>query len=156
MARFFFYGTLLDPEVRRAVIGRAVPDAAILAVSLAGYRVARAQGRSYPILAANEGAVATGVLVHGLSDAEAARLFHYEDKGYDPVEVAVVDAHGRTRRGWVFMPGQRLSAMAEDWSYAAWSRRHKRRMMPLIAAWMGRYAGPRGVPKFRVWRMKRR
>ena len=156
MAKFFFYGTLLDPDVRRAVIGRAVPNAAILDVSLVGYRVARAQGRSYPILAPALAALAKGILVHGLSDAEAARLFHYEDKGYDPVEVTVADARGRARRGWVFMPGQRLSAMAEDWSYAAWGRRHKRRMMPLIAAWMERYAGPRGVPKFRVWRMKRR
>jgi hypothetical protein len=156
MAKFFFYGTLLDADVRRAVIGRSVPASAILDVSFAGYRVARAQGRSYPILAPEPGATASGVLVHGIADAEAARLFHYEDKGYDPVEVTVTDTRGRPRRGWVFMPGQRLSAMAENWSFAAWERRHKRRTMPLIAAWMGRYAGPRSAPKFRVWRMKRR
>ena len=156
MARFFFYGTLLDEDVRRATLGREPAPADIVAVRLAGHRVARAVGRAYPVLAPEAGSVAAGVMVCGIREGEAARLFHYEDSGYDAVELPVVDGRGRTRLAWVFMPGRSLAAMADSWSFAEWQAHHKARVLPGIVEWMAGYAGPADEPRFLAWRGRHR
>ena len=48
--RFFFYGTLLDPDVTALVLGRRLPPAAFVPASLPGHARRRAKGVSYPIL----------------------------------------------------------------------------------------------------------
>ncbi|MFN0041972.1 MAG: gamma-glutamylcyclotransferase family protein [Alphaproteobacteria bacterium] len=156
MARFFFYGTLLDEDVRRATLGREPDPTDTVTARLPGYRVARAAGRAYPVLAPEVGAVAAGVMVRAVREGEAARLFHYEDSGYDAVEVSVVDGRGRTRMAWVFMPGRSLAAMADDWSFAEWQAQHKARVLPGIVEWMAEYAGPASEPRFHAWRNRRR
>jgi hypothetical protein len=156
MAKFFFYGTLLDEDVRAAVIGRALSPDAIVPVRLAGFRAARAQGRAYPVLAPQDGGWVEGIVVRGLSLLETARLFHYEDVGYEPVTVEAARGDGRPILAWVFMPGRRLAAMDEDWTLAAWTRRHKRRVMPTIRAWMKRFPGACRVRTYRTWLSRRR
>lgn len=155
MAAFFFYGTLLDPDVLRTVLGRRVAPESLFPARLAGYRISRAFGKTYPILAAKPGAEAKGLVAAGLDDRDAARLFHYEDDGYSTVEVDLAGAHGPLR-AWVFMPGSRMRALPSDWSYDTWQRGVKARVMPGIEAWMARYPGPDALPLYRRWRLRRK
>lgn len=154
MASFFFYGTLLDPDVRRLVLGRELEPASLRAASLANHRVACARGKTYPILAAKRGVKARGLVASHLSDQEAARLFHYEDAGYKTVEIELDVFDGRAT-AWAFLPGPRMAALPADWCYEGWRRRHKAKVMPGIAAWMADFPGPRALPSFRRWRLGR-
>lgn len=154
MASFFFYGTLLDADVRRLVLGRDLDPASLHDAVLAGHRVSRARGKTYPILAAKRGAKAHGLVASHLDDRDAARLFHYEDDGYRTVELDLAAPHGRVK-AWAFMPGPRMKALPVDWSYAGWSRNVKARVMPGIAAWMAGYPGPGALPLYRRWRLRR-
>lgn len=154
MASFFFYGTLLDPDVRRLVLGRELEPASLHAAILADHRISRARGKTYPILAEKRGAKAHGLVASHLDDRDAARLFHYEDDGYHTVELDLAVFDGRIS-AWAFMPGPRMKALPVDWSYAAWRRNVKARVMPGIAAWMAAYRGPGALPLYRRWRLRR-
>ena len=154
MASFFFYGTLLDADVRRLVLARDLEPASLHEAVLADHRISQAKGKTYPILAAKRGAKAHGLVASHLDHRDAARLFHYEDDGYHTVELdlAVFDGH---TKAWGFMPGPRMKALPVDWSYAAWRRNVKARVMPGIAAWMAGYPGPGALPLYRRWRLRR-
>ena len=124
MADFFFYGTLCHPPLLAAVLAR---DVAMLPALLAGHEVRQAEaadgGRPFPLLKAG-GTGAAGVLVRGLSAADAARLDYYEagfafaireidveaDGGCCPARVYFADA-GQWRAG----PLWRLADWAADW-----------------------------------------
>lgn len=154
MASFFFYGTLLDPDVRRLVLGRDLEPASLHEAVLADHRIARARGKTYPILAAKRGAKAHGLVASHLDDRDAARLFHYEDDGYRTVELDLAVFEGRIS-AWAFMPGPRMKALPVDWSYVAWRRNVKARVMPGIVAWMADYPGTGALPLYRRWRLRR-
>lgn len=154
MASFFFYGTLLDPDVRRLVLGRELEPTSLHAATLVNHRVSRARGKTYPVLASKRGAKAHGLIATHLNDRDAARLFHYEDDGYATIEVELSVFDGRMT-AWAFMPGPRMKALPVDWSYAAWRRSVKARVMPGIAAWMAAYPGPDALSHYRRWRLRR-
>jgi|ABSN01.1.fsa_nt_gi hypothetical protein len=156
MARFFFYGTLLDADVQQLVFGHALADSAIRPAVLEHYRPARARGKLYPILAARRHARTAGVVVAGLGSLDVARLFFYEDTGYETQEVRVTVGGDRTKTAWVFIPSRRMVALASNWSLAEWQRRHKPRVLPAIAAMMRAFPGEGRLPSFRAWRVRRR
>jgi len=51
--RFFFYGTLMDPSVRRAVLGRPVERSRLQRAVLPGFRRVFRRGATYPVLVDN-------------------------------------------------------------------------------------------------------
>ncbi|MDP2740981.1 MAG: NUDIX domain-containing protein [Pseudorhodobacter sp.] len=124
MADFFFYGTLCHAPLLQVVLGRRVGAEPAL---LAGYEVRSARGpdggKPFPLLCAG-GAGAPGVLVRGLSEADAARLDYYEagfafhirevevqgQSGPVAARVYFADA-GR----WLEGPQWRLADWAAEW-----------------------------------------
>ena len=103
----FVYGTLLDPKMRRAVIGRSCRTRA---ATLVGY--ARREGR-YPYLAPDAAACTAGQLLLRLTGAELARLDDYEGVAPSLIEgaarrlyartaVEVICADGRPTCCWVY------------------------------------------------------
>ncbi|MFO0998465.1 MAG: gamma-glutamylcyclotransferase family protein [Alphaproteobacteria bacterium] len=155
MARFFFYGTLLDAAVQRIVFGRGIAAETMRAAVLENFRPARARGVRYPILVSRLGARTEGMLVAGLSDWDVARLVYYEDAGYTMQEVPVRVAPGRTTNAWVFIPSRRMVALPTDWSLADWQRRHKPQDLPAIVEMMRAFPGPGRLSAFRRWRARR-
>ncbi len=92
MSRYFLFGTLMWPDLRARVTGRAV---ACAPATLAGRRVERAAAGDWPVLVAASSARATGLLTEALDDAAKARLDWYETAfGYAPEAVAVMTAEG--------------------------------------------------------------
>ncbi|MCC7049893.1 MAG: gamma-glutamylcyclotransferase [Alphaproteobacteria bacterium] len=133
---FFFYGTLLDADIRHRVIGRPVGDETLTPASLAGYRRVRVTGKWFPMLVPGQvGDVVDGAIASGFGSAEVARLVAYEgaDYGLDAVTLRLAD--GASARGLVFVPRPgALKPSNEAWNLAAWQRDEKPRVMrgPLV------------------------
>lgn len=128
-SRFFFYGTLLDDDIRRGVIGRDVP---LEPAALAGYRRVRAAGKWYPILVPGPASERVdGGLVQGLAHAEIDRLVAYEGAGYRLSPTSVTLSDGGSMNALVFLPLGELKASAEPWDLASWQQREKSRIMQL-------------------------
>jgi len=124
--RFFFYGTLIDPDVRRAVLGRAAP-ARVEPAILRGWRRVPVAGKTYPAITPDPRGAVDGVVARGLGRAACRRLRLYEDDFYDLITVDVELADGFTRPACVFAVGPGVGRRtAASWDIADWQRRHKR------------------------------
>jgi hypothetical protein len=154
MLSFFFYGTLMDPDLQAAVLGGRLP-AGIPAV-LAGYRRRLVAGRDYPAIAPAEGASVSGLLVDGISPAMAARASLYEGPQYTAVALPVTTEDGTARDAWTFLPVPGVRLGADDWSLETWQQRCK--ALTLKRAHMFMAAPPTGRPhaQLGVWQARTR
>lgn len=117
MTPLFFFGTLRHQPLLDLVLGRAV---APVPASLPGYRVAWAEGESFPMLAPDPDAVAPGVLAHGLSAEDIAKLDFYEGAfSYDLVECTVQGADGPVT-ALVYMTHDAPWRPGAPWSLVDW------------------------------------
>jgi gamma-glutamyl AIG2-like cyclotransferase len=124
--RFFFYGTLLDPDVTALVLGRRLPPAAFLPASLPGHARRRIKGGSYPIIVRDPRAEVPGAIVGGLSARDVARLSAYEGPRYR-IAPLKVKASGILTTVSVFEPIEnRFQPTAGAWELGQWQRQHKR------------------------------
>lgn len=125
--RFFFYGTLIDPDVRRIVLGGASSGTIhIREATLSDWERRAARGVSFPIIIPKRGARVEGLLVSGL-DTEARRaLVTFEGSQYTLMRASVFVSNG-TREVVLFVPapGGSLKAEAHEWSYAQWCATEK-------------------------------
>ena len=126
MATFFFYGTLLDPDVMALVIGRRLPPSAFVPAILPGHARRRAKGASYPVVVRDAADRVRGVVVGGLTSRDVARLAAYEGPGYRIARLKV-RIGGELTTVSVFEPViARLQPSTSPWDYALWKGRHKR------------------------------
>lgn len=137
--RFFFYGTLLDADMRRLVLGAGRPDPALEPAELPGYRAVLARGQRYPIPMKSTFAGLDGALTEPL-DAEAAeRLAYYEGTGYRIARLTVSLATGDPAAAAIFMPIAGLKPSTIAWDLARWQRLDKPAALRRIAPWMAEY-----------------
>jgi len=126
MTRFFFYGTLLDPDVMALVIGRRLPPSAFVPAILPGHARRRAKGATYPVVVRDVADQVSGVVVGGLTSCDVARLTVYEGPGYRIARLKVL-VGGKLATVSVFEPiVARLQPSTSPWNYALWKGRHKR------------------------------
>jgi hypothetical protein len=126
MMRFFFYGTLLDPDVMALVIGRRLPPSAFVPAILPGHSRRRAKGATYPVVVRDVADRVQGVVVGGLTSRDVARLAAYEGPGYRIARLKV-RVGGELVTVSVFEPiVARLQPSTSPWDYALWKGRHKR------------------------------
>lgn len=138
---FFFYGTLLDPDIRRLVLG---PGGDILRLEpawLRGFERVAAGNASTPLLVPRRGALVEGVLARGIDRRLAGRLCHYEGSGYRLVPRRVRLKEGQQVPALVFLGAGRIRARRVPWRFAEWQRRHKRAFLRPTALWMAAYRG---------------
>jgi hypothetical protein len=120
--RFFFYGTLLDPELRALVLGPAAAARLWLRpASLPGWERRALIGQSYPMIVPSLGGAVDGLLAAGVSQIDRAALTRYEGDGY-AVRSVTVDTTAGARAAWVFAPpvGRALPMLGGAWSFAQW------------------------------------
>lgn len=130
--RFFFYGTLIDADVRRLVLGRLAPDDVEPAI-LRGWRRVKLAGVTYPGIVSDAKGRVEGVLARGLGRMARRRLERYEGDEYALVPAAVAAANGKTVAAQMFVSGQALKRASGVWTIADWQRRHKRRFLASLA-----------------------
>jgi gamma-glutamylcyclotransferase (GGCT)/AIG2-like uncharacterized protein YtfP len=111
----FAYGTLMFPEILRALIGR-VPDGRDAAA--AGWRAAALQGRRYPGLVPGP-SLARGRLIIGLSGEERRIIHAFEDGGYELRRLTLTDGSHAAAYVW----SRDCDVLPADWDPAAFARR---------------------------------
>ena len=130
MATLFFYGTLMDAEVRRHLMGRDVP---VEAACIKGFRAVPVAGKHYPVLVPNGGCKVEGVLARNIDRQQLARLIAYEGPGYCLETQSVIAAGGVPIQARVFMPRAGVPAdMKRDWDFKCWQKRWKRKLLNLL------------------------
>tara|TARA_R110001592_G_scaffold283010_3_gene550884 strand:- start:13842 stop:14309 length:468 start_codon:yes stop_codon:yes gene_type:complete len=127
MLSFFFYGTLMDQDLRAAVFGG--PCASVRPAVLKGYRRRRVAGETYPALAPARHSHVDGLLIAGVSPAMAARTSVYEGDQYDAVSLAVTTTYGAACDAWTFLPQAHVRLSTHDWSLDTWQQQHKSRAL---------------------------
>lgn len=127
---FFFYGTLMDPQILRAVLRRNVDPRRLRPAVLPGFRRVFHHAASYPVLVADAAAEVTGLLATGLTLRDAQLLSAYEGPDYRLVSLPVrtPPATAPVSAG-VFLPLGDAAASMTAWSYAAWRREHRDRFL---------------------------
>ena len=123
--RYFFYGTLRDPDVRRAVIGPAVDRVRIVPGILPGYRCVFMRGRYYPALRLAPQAEVEGVIADGIDSFQAARIDRFETSEYRLRKAAVRSEDGTESEALVYFTARPGLAGTTPWRLDDWQRRHK-------------------------------
>lgn len=97
--RLFVYGTLIQQDLLRRLLGKAPPA---VDASLDHYRRYRLRGRAYPGIRYSHHDRVEGRLLAGLSVAQLRTLDHYEGSEYRRVRVGVNTPEGR-QSAWVYV-----------------------------------------------------
>ncbi len=129
--RFFFYGTLIDADVRRAVLGLHAPRQ-VEPASLRGWRRVPLRDKTYPVLVADADSSVDGVLVRGLNVAARRRLERYEGPHLYTLAELDVLPEGRSRPVSALVFVAKATGARHDagtWDLETWQRRDKRRFL---------------------------
>lgn len=119
----FFYGSLRDPELLSAVLGRPVAAGDLAPARLPDHAIRRVRGESFPCVVAAPGEAAEGALVRDLTEAEVARVAFFEDEAeYELRPLPVTLADGGTLEALVCFPRGRTEPdgpwRLDDWTGA--------------------------------------
>ncbi len=132
--QFFFYGTLLDADLRRTLCGRDADRWSVVPATLADHRRGRSPGRTYPFLLPAPGDQVDGIVADGVDAGAAAILTLYEGAGYRVARLRPVTPAGPVP-AWAYLPRRRVAARL-PWTLADWERSHKARSLERVAAWV--------------------
>lgn len=112
----FAYGTLLVPEIWRAVTGHDCPSES---ASLPGYAIYRVRNADFPgIIPGDSDDLVPGRIFSELNADILARLDAYEDKFYDRIEVTLLSATGDPlqSQAYVVSTDYTSALTAEPWT----------------------------------------
>jgi len=156
MEPFFFYGTLLDADLRAVVLGARPADEAVTAACLAGYRRVCIARRGYPALISDPRGTTQGELVRGLDEMMAARISYYESDDYGVRRVTVECRSEGPVSAWVFLPARTMPVVPRPWDLEVWRRRFKARAMAGARSSMAALPRPVLEGLGEQWRARRR
>jgi hypothetical protein len=138
--RFFFYGTLLDRDIREIVLPHLGESLRLVPGELRGFRRVASRDGPYPVLVPHPNGRVRGRIAEGLDLPGLARAAHFEGDLYRPVVQTVRDRGNRPLPAWVFVPeNPRLQGSRQSWDLGFWQRRHKRRMLLTAERWMAEF-----------------
>jgi gamma-glutamylcyclotransferase (GGCT)/AIG2-like uncharacterized protein YtfP len=131
--RFFFYGTLMDADIRQAVLGERAPQT-VEPATLAGFRRCAAASGAYPVIVKANGYEVRGIVARGLDKTAQARLNRYEGPEYEMIDVAVSTPTKRELWACAYVPSRKNAPRVSpgEWTLELWERRFKREMLALI------------------------
>ena len=120
----FFYGTLRDPDIRAAALGRQAPAADLAQATAPGYAAVYYPHQVYPALVPRPEAVAPGLVLMHASDDDRAALDGFEGADYSRALI-IVDCEGKTMLAEAYYPVVSIAADSPGWSLEIWTRHHK-------------------------------
>ncbi len=155
MADIFIYGTLMHMPLLRVVLGEGFETLQVRPARLPGWRVSAVPGEIYPMVRAEAGAAAEGLLLAGLTEEAAARADFYEgldNYGYLRKPVEVLTEAGPAE-ATVYVPLSEDGVAGGQWSLEAWAERWG--ALSVLAAeevmwWMGRATTTEVGRRYRV------
>ena len=120
----FVYGTLQDPDVLGAVLGRAVAPAGLRRATAPGHRAVSYPGRVYPALVPFVDEAASGLIVEGLTALDLAVLDAFEGDEYRRQPI-MVELDGQNHPAEAYIPVIAIAPDGPAWSLARWTALHK-------------------------------
>jgi len=150
---FFFYGTLVDADVRTLVLGRDVPDEEVVPAVLSGFRRYTVRRQPYPAAVPVSGASVDGVVLSGVSVRDAAMLSCFEGGDYDAQRHRVTSSTeaGRGWDAWVYVASDRVLRGEPVWSIDDWRAHHKPDFMQIANTWLDGIRDADIAAAERVW-----
>ena len=133
---YFFYGTLLDPDIQQVVLGRRLRVASLTPGIARDYRRVFVKGAWYPTLAEQSGHQVNGYVVHGLSAKEKGKIDWFEDDDYVLGSVEVATSRFGIVRALAYMPPGPSVLTDRAWTLEEWRRRFKRPYLARSKRWM--------------------
>ena len=121
----FVFGSLLDRDVLRVVLGRDTDGLVFRDAAIHGFRRRRVQGERYPMVVPRPGGVVQGTLIDGLTTGDLDRLRFYETNDYGLRQFDVSTADGQRLPAQVFIAERRLRQSNEGWDLDSWRRMEK-------------------------------
>lgn len=121
---YFFFGTLMDADVRAIVLGREADHASTVRAFLEGYERLSVADESYPTLRPAPGGLVDGLLAYDLGTEDERRIAFFEGAEYELVPKRVKLASGAVLTARLFLDPGDLET-ADPWDFAAWQQRDK-------------------------------
>ena len=137
----FFYGTLCHLPLLETVLGRYADALDVVAAQLSDHAVYWAKDERFPLIMAEPGGTAHGLLLRGLSDADVARLSHYEGGFLYDLRACTVQTDDGLWTADVFFPEPGQWQAGAPWSLADWKATEAAisvRAAEEIMAWLDR------------------
>lgn len=134
---FFFFGTLMDPDVLGRVLGRPVAASELVAARLSGFRRVQARRAPYPMLVPGSGRGIEGRLLRDPDRRDACRIVWFEEDEFAPHwRVVTIADSGERHRARVFFAVETLEATTAPWTFRHWAERDKATYLELCEGWM--------------------
>ena len=124
----FVYGTLRDPDLLAAVLGRPLRAGGQHAARAPGFRAVPYPGRIYPALIRAPGTAAEGLLLLDLSPFERDLLDAFEGEEYRRAPLAALVEEDLFEAD-AYLPAIAVPNSGPDWSLAHWQAEHKPRVL---------------------------
>lgn len=121
MADFFFFGTMCHAPLLQEVLGRK-PET--LPARLADHAVHWVEGRAFPLIIAQAGAEARGLLVRGVTAHDAARLDFYQGGFARLAREVSVDTEKGMLKARAYFADKGQWQPGAIWSLADWQARY--------------------------------
>lgn len=124
----FVYGTLRDPDLVAAVLGRRLPT--VYPARAPGWKAVHYPRRIYPALVRSPGAAAKGLLVTGLTPFERDLLDAYEGEEYRRTPIAtMLSDEPELHEADAYLPVVAVPTDSHEWSLSRWQAEHKPRVL---------------------------
>jgi gamma-glutamylcyclotransferase (GGCT)/AIG2-like uncharacterized protein YtfP len=120
----FVYGTLRDPDVLDALLGRTLPASERVDATAPGFHAVHYPQRVYPALIAAPGGNTPGLLLHNLTANELAILDAFEGDEYRRATITVLTPSGMVDAD-VYLPVIAIPADTAPWTLDNWTWLHK-------------------------------
>ncbi|HWA18920.1 MAG TPA: gamma-glutamylcyclotransferase family protein [Devosia sp.] len=128
MPALFVYGTLRDPDILSAVLGRPLNGGAIADAAAPGFHVVHYPGRNYPGLVRVAGKAAPGLVLLDLSAFQMDLLDAFEGDEYRPEAIPVMIGE-ELHQVLAYLPTISIPGDAAAWTLSAWQAEHKSRLL---------------------------
>lgn len=128
MTNIFAYGSLMIPDVTRAVTGR---DFRFVPAFLRNHARYRVRGESYPGIIQEKGAMTPGLLYFDLDHDAVKRLDQFEGPWYErtPVKTETGEEKILKAETYLFKPEYRGLLTRNLWDLETFERKHLRTFM---------------------------
>ena len=149
--RLFFFGTLLDADVRRVVFGRTDSLATGEPATLRGFCRVHVRGRSYPMLMRRPAGQVAGLLIRSVDRQALRRIIDYEGPEYHLTPVTVMPRSGTPTTAATFLCRPGIMACRRPWRLADWQKRHKAEFIRRARTRRWIYREATSVSRSRTW-----
>ncbi|WP_420406315.1 gamma-glutamylcyclotransferase family protein [Nisaea sp.] len=146
---YFFFGTLMDPDVLELVLARPAGALSTSAV-LRGYRCVRVANEPYPALVESPGGSVRGLLLRDYSDEDDRRIRYFEDFDF-AIEQTVVETADGPLDAHFCGAVSNVAPTDLPWSYEEWARTEKDRFLRVAEIYMTAYGTLDGEAADRLW-----